>query len=178
MTNIPLCDLNLWHACSWSCITTFTFSLASLSPPLQAVYYLLCPFEQVSPLVSDRMAPPNQFMPCAPLAVSSPPWGGGDTSPQNEKNDEWRDGCAPSCFRPFTVGCSKASIKENARPLFRCPFHVVEKKRERGTTHEYCKCYAASSSARVELMLLSRGALPALRDVLMNAVSVFGRFFA
>ena len=27
-------------------------------------------------------------------------------------------------------------------------------------------------------MLLSRGALPALRDVLMTAVNVFGRFFA
>ena len=105
----------------------------------------------------------------------------GDTSPQQrggkkKKNDEWRDDCAPSCFRPFTVGCSKASIKENTRPLFRCPFHVVEEKKKRGTTHENCKCYAASSSARVELMLLSRGALPALRDVLMTAVSVFGFF--
>ena len=54
------------------------------------------------------------------------------SSPQKEeKNDEWRDGCAPSCFRPFTVGCSKASIKENTRPLFRCPFHVIEKKKKR-----------------------------------------------
>ena len=62
---------------------------------------------------------------------------------------------------------------------------------QKKTTHERCNCYATSLSAMVEpnatlplrrqwssQMLLSCGALPAVRDGLKTAVSAFGRFFA
>ena len=39
MTNIPLCDLNLCHACSWSCITTFTVLLASFWAKLFSTFH-------------------------------------------------------------------------------------------------------------------------------------------
>ena len=131
---VPRAQLIMYHR--FHCLTHFV-----LSPQLQAVYDFCCPLEQVSPLVSDRMALPNQFMPCAPLAVSSPPWGGGDTS--SKKKNEWGDVCAPRSFRPSTVGCSKASIKESTRPLFPLshPRFVLvrcskKKKRKRDYTRE------------------------------------------
>ena len=80
---------------------------------------------------------PNQFMPCAPLAVFSPPLGGGTSSQKKEKN-EWRDVCAPGSFRPSTV----ASIKKNTRPFStvpssrRCCSLPKKKKRKRDHTRE------------------------------------------
>ena len=143
---VPRAQLIMYHR--FHCLTHFV-----LSPQLQAVYDFCCPLEQVSPLVSDRMALPNQFMPCAPLAVSSPPWGG-DTSSKKKMSGGMF--VHQDLFGLPLWDAPRRVSRRVLAPFFHCPilasflFVAPKKKRERGTTHENCKCYAASSSAMVE----------------------------
>ena len=104
---------------------------------------------------------PNQLKSFAPLAFSSPPWGGENTTLPQKKKKEDVGGCLgpTGTFRPPPSWCSVASTKECTRlfPLSHTHFVVVDapvvgkkKKKEWVTTHESCKCYAASSLAMVE----------------------------
>ena len=170
---VPRAQLIVYHL--FHSLTRFV-----LSPQLQAVYNLCCPLEQVSPLVSDRMTLPNQFMPCAPLAVSSPPWGGGGHVFKTKKKERG-DVCAPRSFRPSTLGCLKASIKEYSPPFFAVPYSLrccslLSKEKKKRNYTRVLQMLRRLRRQWSSLMLLSRGALPAGSDVLMTAVSAYVGF--
>ena len=174
---VPRAQLIMYHR--FHSLTRFV-----LSPQLQAVYDFCCPLEQVSPLVSDRMALPNQFMPmpCAPLAVSSPPRGG--TRLQKKKK---KSGGMFVHQDFFGLPLRNAPRRVSRRVLapfstvpysLRCCSMLPKKKKKEGLHTRAANATPPLRRQWSSLMLLSRGALPAVRDVLMTAVSAFGRFFA
>ena len=132
-----------------------------LSPHLQVVSdYSLSFGASVTLGVWLNGTVPNQLKPRAPLAVSSP-WGGGghDFTPQKKKEvggDAW---ALPDLFdlprpdAPMRVSRRVLAFFHCLIPtslLFDAPVVRFKKKIGGVTTHESCKCYAASSSAMVE----------------------------
>ena len=162
-----------------------------LSPHLQVVSaYWLSFGASVTLGVLLNGTVPNQLMPCAPLAVPLPLGGGGTRLHQkNQKKDppkkKWGGClCITGSFRPPPSGCSNASIKESTRPFsivsysFRCCSMLLLGKKKRRLHTRAANATPPLRRQWSSQMLLSCGALPAVRDGLKTAVSAFGRFFA
>ena len=111
--NIPLCNSNqcepVQHAQQTKPVLQ-SHSLSSEPTPTSFFCLFVVCGASVTLDVWLNCAVPNQLMPCAPLAVSSPPWGGGTRS--KKKNQVGRDACAlPDPYEPSW--CFNVSVKEH-----------------------------------------------------------------
>ena len=119
-------------------------------------------------------------MPCAPLAVSSPPWGGGGRV--QKKKTKWGGMLVHYRILMSHLGASMSVLGSHSfLPWSRTRSVDAQKKKWGGKERLHTRATIATPPLRRLrpcLLLLPGGALLADRDGLRTAVSAFGRFFA